>query len=80
LTVKCEGTALTPAAMDALNKADRSWALVNGGDSGQFFDVALVGLNNRPVACRDGVRLHPTAIAYQTRHQIWSSFPGLMMT
>jgi transcriptional regulator GlxA family with amidase domain len=53
----------TAGLMDALNKADRSLTLSTGADSPRLFDVQLVGLNHRPVLCRDGVRLHPTAVA-----------------
>jgi transcriptional regulator GlxA family with amidase domain len=67
----------TAGLMDALNKADRSWALVNGGDSGRLFDVTLVGLNHRPVVCRDGVRLHPAAIAQQMPTPDLVVVPGL---
>jgi transcriptional regulator GlxA family with amidase domain len=48
--------------MDVLAKADRSWALTHG-ESDRIFDVRLVALNRQPVACRDGVRLYPTALA-----------------
>ena len=51
----------TAGLMDALNKADRSWALQSAGDPSRLFDVRLVGLNSSPVACRDGVHLHPSA-------------------
>ena len=53
----------TSGLMDALNKADKSWTLAAGADSDRLFDVRLVGLNHRPVSCRDGVTLHPTAVA-----------------
>jgi hypothetical protein len=49
----------TAGLMDALNKADASWAFGGGGSTSRLFDVRLVGLSGRPVACRDGVRLHP---------------------
>ena len=51
----------TAGLMDALNKADRSWALQNSGDPARLFDVRLVGLDLRPVTCLDGVSLHPSA-------------------
>jgi transcriptional regulator GlxA family with amidase domain len=53
----------TAGLMDALNKADASWALGGGGGAGRLFDVRLVGLSGRAVMCRDGVRLHPGALA-----------------
>jgi transcriptional regulator GlxA family with amidase domain len=54
----------TAGLMDALNKADRSWGFGGGGaGTGRLFDVRLVGLSGRPVACRDGIRLHPGALA-----------------
>src|SRR5262249_17878341 len=60
-----DGTASigTAGLMDALNKADRSWALGGGGGAGRLFDVRLVGLDRRPVGCRGGVRLYPGALA-----------------
>ena len=67
----------TAGLMDALNKADRSWALANRVDPGRLFDVALVGLNHRPVVCRDGVRLYPTAIAHQMPTPDLVVVPGL---
>jgi len=45
------------------DKADGAWALNTGADSPRLFDGLLVGLNRRPVECRDGVRLHPVAVA-----------------
>lgn len=53
----------TAGLMDALNKADLSWALEAGTAAARLFDVHLVGLNRRPVVCRDGVRLYPTMTA-----------------
>jgi transcriptional regulator GlxA family with amidase domain len=67
----------TAGLMDALNKADRSWALANGVDPGRLFDVALVGLNHRPVMCRDGVRLHPSVTAHQMPTPDLVVVPGL---
>src|SRR5215472_7835910 len=60
-----DGTASigTAGLMDALNKADGSWALGGGAGADRLFDVRLVGLNGRPVVCRDGVRLHPGSLA-----------------
>ena len=59
------GTASIGSAglMDALNKADGSWRLATGSGADRLFDVRLVGLNRRPVTCRDGVRLLPAAVA-----------------
>jgi transcriptional regulator GlxA family with amidase domain len=59
------GTASIGSAglMDALNKADASWRLATGSGADRLFDVRLVGLNRLPVACRDGVRLQPAAVA-----------------
>lgn len=62
--------------MDALNKADRSWAL-GGADSSRLFDVQLVGLNRRPVACRDGVSLHPRGVAAEMPTPDIVVVPGL---
>ena len=51
----------TAGLMDALNKADQSWALKSGGEPQRLFDVRVVGFDLDPVDCRDGVRLHPAA-------------------
>ena len=53
----------TAGLMDALNKADGSWALHSPEAPERLFDVRLVGLDMSPVACRDGVTLHPSAQA-----------------
>lgn len=45
--------------MDALNKADRSWRLRAGAAWTPLFAVTLVGLDDQPVPCRDGVLLRP---------------------
>src|SRR5215472_5204628 len=60
-----DGTASigTAGLLDALNKADASWALGGGAGVGRLFDVRLVGLSSRPVVCCDGIRLHPGALA-----------------
>src|SRR5437588_8415479 len=39
----------TAGLLDALKKADGSWALATGADAARLFDVRLVGLNRRPV-------------------------------
>src|SRR5262252_5712866 len=59
-----DGTASigTAGLLDALNKADASWALRGGAGARRLFDVRLVGLSGRPVVCRDGIRLHPGAL------------------
>jgi transcriptional regulator GlxA family with amidase domain len=51
----------TAGLMDALIKADGSWALQRPDAPERLFDVRLVGLDMRPVVCRDGVHLHPSA-------------------
>jgi transcriptional regulator GlxA family with amidase domain len=54
------GASIGPAGfMDALNKADRSWRIQAGPAWTRLFDVSLVGLDDRPVCCRDGVLLQP---------------------
>jgi transcriptional regulator GlxA family with amidase domain len=67
----------TAGLMDALNKADLAGAL--SGDPGfrRLFDVRLVGLNNRPVRCRDGVQLAPTVTASATSIPDLVVVPGL---
>jgi transcriptional regulator GlxA family with amidase domain len=49
----------TAGILDTLIKADRSWKLQAGDDWKPLFDVALVGLNDQPVCCKDGVFLQP---------------------
>jgi transcriptional regulator GlxA family with amidase domain len=52
------GASIGPAGlMDALGKADRSWQLHAGPDWTALFDITLVGLDSKPVRCRDGVTL-----------------------
>lgn len=54
------GASIGPAGlMDALGKADRSWQLHAGPDWTALFDITLVGLDSKPVRCRDGIMLHP---------------------
>jgi transcriptional regulator GlxA family with amidase domain len=67
----------TAGLMDVLNKADASWALALGADAPRLFDVRLLGLNRRPVVCRDGVRLHPTAAAPEVPTPDLVVVPGL---
>jgi transcriptional regulator GlxA family with amidase domain len=66
----------TAGLLDALNKADRAWALV-GADTPRLFDVRLVGLNRQPVVCRDGVRLHPANVAREMPVPDLVVVPGL---
>jgi transcriptional regulator GlxA family with amidase domain len=67
----------TAGLMDALKKADNSWALEAGTDSARLFDVHLVGLNRRPVVCRDGVRLYPTMTVHEMPTPDLVVVPGL---
>jgi transcriptional regulator GlxA family with amidase domain len=67
----------TAGLMDALNKADRSWRLSREADQSRLFDVRLVGLTRRPVECRDGVRLHPSAVAHEMPRPDLVVVPGL---
>ena len=54
------GASIGPAGfMDVLLKADRAWQLQAGKAWTPLFDVALVGLDSRPVRCRDGIVLQP---------------------
>ena len=53
----------TAGLMDALNKADSSWALRDPAQPKRLFAVQLVGLSRSAVDCRDGVRLYPKARA-----------------
>jgi transcriptional regulator GlxA family with amidase domain len=67
----------TAGLMDALNKADFSWALEDPARTDRVFAVRLVGLNRRPVDCRDGVRLYPTARADEIPTPDLVVVPGL---
>ncbi|HKE98786.1 MAG TPA: helix-turn-helix domain-containing protein [Actinomycetes bacterium] len=49
--------------MDALVKVDRVWRLTRDPDDKGIFEISLVGLDERPIACRDGVLLHPHVTA-----------------
>jgi transcriptional regulator GlxA family with amidase domain len=61
------GASIGPAGlMDVLAKADRSWRLMVGPAWTPLFDIALVGIDEQPVRCRDGVTLHPSRIARDT--------------
>jgi transcriptional regulator GlxA family with amidase domain len=53
----------TAGLMDALNKADLAGSLSGDPGFSRLFKVQLVGLNSRPVPCRDGVQLGPTVTA-----------------
>src|SRR5262249_55408110 len=54
------GASIGPAGfMDVLLKADRAWQLQAGKAWTPLFDVALVGLDSKPVSCRDGIVLQP---------------------
>ena len=67
----------TAGLMDAMNKADAAWRLAGEPDSGRVFQVQLVGLNRRPVALRDGVSLHPSAVASELPTPDLVVVPGL---
>jgi transcriptional regulator GlxA family with amidase domain len=45
--------------MDVLAKADRSWGFMAGDAWTPLFDITLVGLDEHPVPCRDGIWLQP---------------------
>lgn len=54
------GASIGPAGlMDALGKADRSWQLHAGPAWTPLFNITLVGLDSKPVRCRDGIMLQP---------------------
>jgi hypothetical protein len=53
----------TAGLLDALNKADLSYALLAGGPAARTFEVQLAGLDGGSVSCRDGVSLHPAIAA-----------------
>jgi transcriptional regulator GlxA family with amidase domain len=49
--------------MDALVKTDRVWRLTRDPADQGIFQIRLVGLDDRPIACRDGIKLQPHATA-----------------
>jgi len=53
----------TAGLMDALGKTDRAWRMTHDPDAEAAFQVRLVGLDDQPIACRDGVVLHPHVVA-----------------
>jgi transcriptional regulator GlxA family with amidase domain len=67
----------TAGLMDALNKADASWALGVPADPTRLFDVRLVGLDDAPVACKDGVQLLPAIAAAKLTGPDLVVVPGL---
>jgi transcriptional regulator GlxA family with amidase domain len=67
----------TAGLLDALNKADLSGALSGDPGFGRLFDVKLIGLTRRPVRCRDGVQLTPSATALRTPIPDLVIVPGL---
>src|SRR5215472_5780897 len=67
----------TAGLMDALNKADRVQALQTGQPMPRVFDVRLAGLDHGTVTCRDGVTLHPLAVAADVAAADLVIVPGL---
>lgn len=53
----------TAGLMDALIKVDRAWGILADPGDEPVFRVRLVGLRDGPIECRDGVVLHPHAVA-----------------
>jgi transcriptional regulator GlxA family with amidase domain len=53
----------TAGLMDALGKTDRAWRMTRDPHAETIFEVRLVGLDDHPIACRDGVVLHPHVTA-----------------
>jgi transcriptional regulator GlxA family with amidase domain len=67
----------TAGLMDAPRKTDRAWRTIRDPDAGEIFDVHLVGLDDRPIACRDGVVMHPHVAAAQLDPPDLVVVPGL---
>jgi transcriptional regulator GlxA family with amidase domain len=67
----------TAGLIDALRKADESWGLEAGEAAPRLFDTRLVGLDEGPVPCRDGVELHPKAVAEDVATPDLVIVPGL---
>jgi transcriptional regulator GlxA family with amidase domain len=67
----------TAGLLDALNKADLSWALHTGRPATRVFDVRLAGLDRGTISCRDGVSLHPSITAAEVTAADLVVVPGL---
>jgi|Tabmets5t2r1_1033131.scaffolds.fasta_scaffold01706_4 transcriptional regulator GlxA family with amidase domain len=67
----------TAGLMDALRKTDRAWRMTRDPDAEEIFEVRLVGLDDQPIACRDGVMLHPHVAATQLDPPDLVVVPGL---
>jgi transcriptional regulator GlxA family with amidase domain len=67
----------TAGLMDALRKTDRAWSMTRDPDAETVFEVRLVGLDDRPIACRDGVMLHPHITAAELDPPDLVVVPGL---
>jgi transcriptional regulator GlxA family with amidase domain len=67
----------TAGLMDALRKTDRAWRMTRDPDAEEIFDIRLVGLDDRPIACRDGVVLHPHVAAAELDPPDLVVVPGL---
>jgi transcriptional regulator GlxA family with amidase domain len=67
----------TAGLMDALGKTDRAWRMTRDPDAETVFQVRLVGLDDQPIACRDGVVLHPHVVATELDPPDLVVVPGL---
>jgi transcriptional regulator GlxA family with amidase domain len=67
----------TAGLMDALRKTDRAWRMTRDPDAEAVFEVRLVGVDDRPIACRDGVMLHPHVTAVDLDPPDLVVVPGL---
>lgn len=66
----------TTGLFDALRKSDAAWQLTDPA-APPLFDVAFVGLDGDAVHCRDGVWIHPTAVADDVARPDLVLVPGL---
>jgi transcriptional regulator GlxA family with amidase domain len=67
----------TAGLMDALRKTDRAWRMTRNPNAEEIFEVHLVGLDDRPIACRDGVVMHPQVAAVELDPPDLVVVPGL---
>jgi transcriptional regulator GlxA family with amidase domain len=67
----------TAGLMDALRKTDRAWRMTLDPDAETVFDIRLVGMDDRPISCRDGVVLHPHVAAAELAPPDLVVVPGL---
>jgi transcriptional regulator GlxA family with amidase domain len=67
----------TAGLMDTLVKTDRAWRMLRDPRDQGIFQTRLVGLDDRPIACQDGVVLQPHLAAAELNLPELVIVPGL---